>query len=103
MTPWFVVVPPWDYAPDVWGIAWALRIALSVVYGIDLAIRGILARQPVRYVLANPLALVSVFVPPVRVIFSVRLARSMLRRGRLARFLLKDLVLIHLHFVATPR
>jgi hypothetical protein len=54
---------------------WALRIALSAVYGIDSAIRGVLARHPVRYALANPLALASVFLPPVRVIFSLRLAR----------------------------
>ena len=53
----------WDYAPGVRGIAWTLRIALSVVYGIDLAIRGILARRPVHYVLANPLALASVLLP----------------------------------------
>jgi hypothetical protein len=57
---------------------------LDNVYGIDLAIRGVLARHPVRYALANPLALASVFLPPVRVIFSLRLARSMFRRGHLA-------------------
>jgi len=52
-TLWFVVVPPWHYAPDVRGIAWAIRIALSVVYGIDLAIRSILAGRPVHYVLGS--------------------------------------------------
>ena len=93
-TLWFVVVPPWDYAPDVRGIAWAIRIALSVVYGIDLAIRSILARRPVHYVLANPLALASVLLPPVRVIFSLRLVRSMFQRGHLARFLLAATVLV---------
>ena len=67
---------------------------LDNVYGIDLAIRGVLARHPVRYALANPLALASVFLPPVRVIFSLRLVRSMFRRGHLARFLLVAAVLV---------
>jgi hypothetical protein len=55
-----------------------------------LAIRGVLARHPVRYALA----LASVFLPPVRVIFSLRLVRSMFRRGHLARFLLVAAVLV---------
>jgi voltage-gated potassium channel len=94
VTLWFVVVPPWHYDPDVRGIRWTLRIALSVVYGIDLAVRGVLARHPVRYALANPLALASVLLPSVRVIFSVRLVRSMFRRGHLARFLLAAAILV---------
>lgn len=93
-TLWFVVVPPWHFASDVRGIVWALRIALSAVYGIDLAIRGVLAGHPGRYALANPLALASVLLPAVRVIFSVRLARSMFRRGHLPRFLLVAAVLV---------
>jgi hypothetical protein len=36
------------------------RFALSVVYGIDLAIRGVLAGHPVRYATARPLALAAV-------------------------------------------
>ncbi len=94
VTLWFVVVPPWDFGQHVQGIVWALRIALSVVYGIDLAIRGVLAGHPVRYALANPLALASVLLPPVRVIFSLRLVRSMFRRGHLARFLLAAALLV---------
>jgi voltage-gated potassium channel len=94
LTLWFVVVPPWDFSQHVRGIVWALRIALSAVYGIDLAIRGVLAGHPVRYALANPLALASVLLPAVRVIFSVRLARSIFRRGHLERFLLVAAVLV---------
>jgi hypothetical protein len=41
LTLWIVVVPPWDFGHDVEGIAWTIRIAVSVVYGIDLAIRGV--------------------------------------------------------------
>ena len=94
VTLWFVVVPPWYYGQDIRGIAWALRIALSAVYGIDLAIRGVLAGRPVRYAVANPLASASVLLPPVRVIFSLRLVRDMFRRGHHTRFLLAAAVLV---------
>src|SRR5207244_12471340 len=76
------------------GIVWTIRIAVSVVYGIDLAIRGVLARRPVRYALAHPVLLVSVVFPPVRVIFSFRLVRSVFRRGHLGRFLVSASVLV---------
>jgi voltage-gated potassium channel len=94
VTLWFVLVPPWYYDQDVQGIWWALRVALSVVYGIDLAIRGVLAGRPVRYARANPLALAAVLFPPVRVIFSIRLVRDTFRRGHLTRFLLTAAVLV---------
>ena len=94
LTLWIVVVPPWDFGHDVEGIVWTVRIAVSVVYGIDLAIRGVLARRPVRYALAHPVMLVSVVFPPVRVIFSFRLVRSVFRRGHLGRFLVAASVLV---------
>ena len=94
LTLWIVVVPPWDFGHDVEGIVWTIRIAVSVVYGIDLAIRGVLARRPVRYALTHPVLLVSVVFPPVRVIFSFRLVRSVFRRGHLGRFLLAASVLV---------
>ena len=94
LTLWIVVVPPWDFGHDVEGIVWTIRIAVSVVYGIDLAIRGVLARRPVRYALAHPVLLVSVVFPPVRVIFSFRLVRSVFRRGHLGRFLVAASVLV---------
>ena len=93
-TLWFVLVPPWYYGQDVQGIWWALRISLSLIYGIDLAIRGVLAGQPVRYARANPIALAAVLFPPIRAIFSIRLVRAMFRRGHLARFLLTAAVLV---------
>jgi voltage-gated potassium channel len=96
LTLWLAVVPPWDFSSgdDVRYAVWAVRIALSVVYGIDLAIRSALARRHVHYVLTHPLALVSVLYPPVRLIFSFRLLRSMFRRGNLRRFLLVAAVLV---------
>ena len=94
LTLWIVVVPPWDFGYHVEGLAWTVRIAVSVVYGIDLAIRGVLARRPVRYALTHPVMLVSVVFPPVRVIFSFRLVRSVFRRGHLGRFLVAAAVLV---------
>jgi voltage-gated potassium channel len=93
-TLWLVVVPPGDFGHDVGGVVWAFRIALSAVYGIDIAIRSALAPRHLHYALTHPLALISVVVPPVRVIFSLRLVRSMFRRGHLVRFLVAALVLV---------
>jgi voltage-gated potassium channel len=94
LTLWIVVVPVWDFGHNVEGIAVTIRVAVSVVYGIDLAIRGVLARRPVRYALTHPVMLVSVVFPPVRVIFSFRLVRSVFRRGHLGRFLVAASVLV---------
>ena len=93
-TLWLVVVPPWDFGHNVTYIVLAFRFALSVVYGIDIAIRSALAPRHVRYALTHPLALVSVVIPPVRVIFSIRLVRSVFRRGHLGRFLVAATVLV---------
>ena len=94
VTLWLVLVPPWDFGHDVEAVWWTVRIALSVVYGIDLAIRGVLAGRPLRYALTHPVALAAVIFPPVRVIFSFRLVQSMFRRGHLRRFLLAAAVLV---------
>jgi len=93
-TLWLVVVPPGDFGHDVTGIVLAFRIALSAVYGIDIVIRSALAPRHLHYALTHPLALVSVVVPPVRVLFSIRLVRSMFRRGHLGQFLLAAAVLV---------
>jgi voltage-gated potassium channel len=93
-TLWLVVVPPWDFGHDVTYIVLAFRLALSAVYGIDIAIRSTLAPRHLHYALTHPLALISVVLPPVRVIFSLRLIRSMFRRGHLSRFLVAAAVLV---------
>jgi voltage-gated potassium channel len=91
-TLWLLVVPPWDFGHDV--IVYIVRICLSVVYAVDLAIRSTLAARHVHYALSHPIALASVVFPPVRLIFSLRLVRSMFRRGHLERFLVAALVLV---------
>jgi voltage-gated potassium channel len=93
-TLWLVVVPVWDYGHGVKYIVLAFRIALSVVYGIDLAIRSAMSPRHVHYAFSHPLALASVLYPPVRVFFSIRLVQSMFRRGHLARFLTTAVVLV---------
>ena len=93
-TLWLVVVPPGDFGHRVTYVVLAFRIALSAVYGADLAIRSSLAPRHVHYALTHPVALISVFVPPVRVIFSIRLVRSVFLRGHLSRFLLAASVFV---------
>ena len=93
-TLWLVVVPPGDFGHNVTGIVLAFRTALSAVYGIDFAIRSALASRHLRYALTHPLGLIAVIIPPVRVIFSVRLVRSVFRRGHLLRFLVTAAVLV---------
>jgi voltage-gated potassium channel len=93
-TLWLVVVPPGDFGHDVTFIVLAFRVALSAVYATDIAIRSTLAPRHLHYALTHPLALISVVIPPVRVIFSLRLVRSMFRRGHLGRFLVAAAVLV---------
>jgi voltage-gated potassium channel len=93
-TLWLVVVPPGDFGHEVAPIVLAFRLALSAVYGIDITIRSALASRHVHYALTHPLALVAVVAPPVRVLFSFRLVRSMFQRGNLGRFLVAAAVLV---------
>jgi voltage-gated potassium channel len=95
-TLWLCVVPPSDFstAHDAQGLVLAIRGALSAVYGIDMAIRSVLAERPVRYLISNPVGVASVIFPPARLILSLRLVRSMFRRGNLGRFLLAATVLV---------
>jgi voltage-gated potassium channel len=95
-TLWIVVVPPGDFSTshDVRAIVLTIQAAVRVVYGIDIAIRSALARRHVHYLLTHPLGIASVIFPPVRVIFSLRLVRSVFRRGNLRRFLLAASVMV---------
>jgi voltage-gated potassium channel len=93
-TLWLVVVPPDDFGHEVTGIVLAFRIALSIVYGIDITIRSALAPRHLHYALTHPIGIISVVVPPVRVIFSFRLVQSMFRRGSLLRFLVAAVMLV---------
>jgi voltage-gated potassium channel len=95
-TLWIVVVPPGDFGTKHHAstIALVVRIGVSVIYGIDMAIRSALARRHLHYLRSHPVGIAAVIFPPVRVIFSLRLVRSMFQRGNLGRFLLAASVLV---------
>jgi voltage-gated potassium channel len=95
-TLWIVLVPPSEFGTghDARAIALAVRLGLSVIYAIDMTIRVTLARRHWHYLRHNPLGVVVVVFPPLRVIFSLRLIRSLFRRGNLERFLLAASVLV---------
>jgi voltage-gated potassium channel len=93
-TLWLVVVPVGDFGHGVTNIVTAFRVALSAVFGVDIAIRSALAPDHLKYARTHPLALASVIFPPVRVIFSLRLVRSIFRRGQLVRFLVAAATLV---------
>jgi voltage-gated potassium channel len=95
-TLWIAVVPPGDFGTtdDVRNIVLVARTCLSLVYGIDLVIRSVLAGRRAHYALNHPLRVVTVVFPPARVIFSLRLFHAMFRRGNLSRFLVAAGVLV---------
>jgi voltage-gated potassium channel len=95
-TLWIVLVPTGDFSTTtaVADAVLAARFALSAVYGIDLIIRSVLSGRHAHYALTHPLRVVTVVFPPTRVIFSIRLVRTMFRRGHLERFLLAAAVLV---------
>lgn len=96
VTLWIVLIPPNDFGStdDVQIAAIAVRIGVSVIYGIDIAIRSALARRHLHYLRTHPLAIASVIFPPVRVVLSLRLVRSVFQRGNLGRFLLAASILV---------
>lgn len=96
LTLWIVVVPYDDFgsAHHFSTIALIVRIGVSVIYAIDMAIRATLAKRHLWYLLTHPVGVLSVPFPPVRVIFSLRLFRSVFRRGNLWRFMLVASILV---------
>ena len=94
-TIWFSIIPisqmlHFTHA-GIWLIA---RAALSAVYGIDIAVRAVLSRRPMRYITKHPFGVLAAIYPPVRVVFSLRLLNEMFRKGNLARFLLVAFLLV---------
>jgi voltage-gated potassium channel len=94
VTLWIVVIPPGDFGGDAATAALIVRVALSAIYGIDMAIRTALARRHWKYLRTHLLGLAVVAVPPLRVVFSLRLVKSIFQRGHLSRFLLAATVLV---------
>jgi len=96
VTLWILVVPYTDFsaAHDVRAIVLAVQGAVRFIYAMDITIRSVLAKRHTRYLLAHPIAIAAVILPPVRVLFSLRLVRSVFRRGNLVRFLIGAAVLV---------
>jgi voltage-gated potassium channel len=94
VTLWIVVIPPGDFGGDASTAAIIVRVALSAIYGVDMAIRTALARRRGHYLRTHLLGLAVVALPPLRVVFSLRLVKSIFQRGHLSRFLLAATVLV---------
>ncbi len=96
LTLWIVVVPYNDFgsAHHIATIALVVRVGVSVIYGLDMTIRAALAKRHMHYLLTHPVGVLSIPFPPVRLVFSLRLLRSVFRRGNLRRFLLAASVLV---------
>src|SRR3954447_3592823 len=90
VTLWIVVIPPgvYGHTSTAYAIALTVRIALSAIYAVDAVIRVFYAREHARYPLRHPVVVLSVILPPLRVVFSFRLIRSLFRRGHIDRFLI---------------
>ena len=96
LTLWIVIVPVRQLGLGeeltIGGVI--VRLMVSVIYGIDLVIRARLAPRHLEYVRTHPIALLAVIFPPIRVIFSLRLIRSLFRRGNITRFLIAAGILL---------
>jgi hypothetical protein len=94
VTLWIVVIQPGDFGGDASTAAVIVRVALSAIYGIDMVIRTVLAQRHWHYLREHLLYLAVVAVPPLRVVLSYRLVKSIFQRGHLIRFLLAATVLV---------
>jgi len=79
-----------DFIP-IWLVC---RLAISVIYAIDLIIRSKLSGRGWRYPLSRLDLVIAVLIPPVRIFASMRLLRQMFSRGNLAQFMFVALVLM---------
>ncbi len=95
-TLWIVAVPisKFGVGDDVTTGGVVLRLSISLVFGIDIAIRAVLAPRSWQYLRTHPLGVLAAIVPPIRVVFSLRLVGSLFRRGHIGRFLLAALVML---------
>jgi voltage-gated potassium channel len=86
-TIWLSIMPFTGATEDHRATWLAGRTLLSLVFLLDLVKRSRLAAHPGRYWRGHPLLVLEVLFPPVRVFFSVRLLRTVFRRGSLRRFM----------------
>jgi voltage-gated potassium channel len=70
------------------------RGLLSFIYAIDIVTRAVLSKRPLRYIAAHPLSALVVLFPPLRLVFSIRLMRTMFSKGNLVHFLAVAVLLV---------
>ncbi|HEY6379829.1 MAG TPA: potassium channel family protein [Candidatus Dormibacteraeota bacterium] len=93
LTLWLVVVPPGNFGRAS-EVALTARISLSVIYGVDMTIRSVLADRHWRYPVTHPVGVLAVVAPPLRIVFSLRLLRETFQRGNIRRFMVAALILL---------
>ena len=76
------------------GLWYIGRIAISVIYGIDMGVRTFLARRRWHYFTHHPVGVLAVVLPVIRLVFSLRLLRSMFKKGNTVHFLFVSVVLL---------
>ncbi|MHB1140100.1 MAG: potassium channel family protein [Microthrixaceae bacterium] len=95
VTLWVVLVPFSDFErEDLLVGAVLLRVAISIVFGIDMWRRARLAPHHWQYLRQHPVDVLAVVFPPFRIVFSIQLVRSLFRRGALDRFLVAALLFL---------
>lgn len=94
ITIWLVVVPIWHYHGTARIAALAARIVISLIYAVDFLNRFVRASDRRRYLSQAWFEIVVIFVPPLRVVTSVRVFRSVFRRGELKHLVLVAFVLL---------
>jgi voltage-gated potassium channel len=70
------------------------RITISVIYGIDMGVRTYLAHRRWHYLTHHPVGVLAVVMPVVRIAFSLRLLKSMFKKGNTAHFLFVSIALL---------
>ncbi len=93
-TIWLVVVPIWHYHGTARIAALAARIVISIIYAVDFLNRFVHASDRSKYLSQTWFEIVVIFVPPLRVVTSVRVFRSIFRRGELKHLVLVAFVLL---------
>ena len=70
------------------------RILISVIYGIDMGVRTYLSHRRWHYFITHPVGVLAVVLPAIRLIFSLRLLRTMFQKGNTVRFLFVSIILL---------
>ena len=70
------------------------RILISVIYGIDMGVRTFLSHRRLHYFVTHPVGVLAVVLPVIRLVFSLRLLKTMFKKGNTFRFLFVSVILL---------